>query len=96
MENASIIYSYQQIRKIVEAQKEKGWEFLFLGANIDAIETAGNIGISRNRAANFHQDRMGISKSYDAFANAMCSFVADNLINEDWKDEIDKDFKERK
>ena len=51
MENASIIYSYQQIRKMVEAQKEKGWEFIFLGANIDAIETAGNIGISRERAA---------------------------------------------
>ena len=95
MENASIIYSYQQIRKMVEAQKEKGWEFIFLGANIDAIETAGNIGISRNRAANFKADHSGVSHSYGAFGDALCCFMNSNFISDDWKANLDKDFKER-
>ena len=96
MENASIIYSYQQIKKMVEAQKEKGWEFIFLGANIDAIETAGNIGISRERAANFHNDRSGISHSYGAFANAISCFMSEKAISDDWKAALDEDFKNRK
>ena len=96
MENASIIYSYQQIRKMVEAQKEKGWEFIFLGANIDAIETAGNIGISRERAANFHNDHKGISHSYGAFGNALACFMNAGSISDTWKATLDKDFKERK
>jgi len=95
MENASIIYSYQQIRKMVEAQKEKGWEFLFLGANIDAIETASNIGINRDRAANFHNDHSGISHSYGAFGHALACFMSNNIIGEDWKADLDKDFKDR-
>ena len=96
MENASIIYSYQQIKKMVEAQKELGWEFLFLGANIDAIEIASNIGISRNRAANFHNDRSGISHSYGAFGNALACFMNANIIKDCWKDDLDKDFNNRK
>lgn len=96
MENASIIYSYQQIKKMVEAQKEKGWEFLFLGANIDAIEIASNIGISRDRAANFHNDRSGISHSYGAFGNALACFMNANIIKDCWKDDLDKDFNDRK
>ena len=95
MENASIIYSYQQIRKMVEAQKERGWEFLFLGANIDAIETASNIGINRDRAANFHNDHSGISHSYGAFGNALACFMNSNFIGDDWKTSLDKDFKDR-
>ena len=96
MENSSIIYNYPEIKKMVEAQKEKGWEFLFLGANIDAIETADNIGISRNRAANFHQDHIGTSKSYGAFGNALACFMTENIIKDSWKADLDKDFKERK
>ena len=96
MENASIIYNYQQIQKMVEAQKEKGQEFIFLGANIDAIETAGNIGISRERAANFHNDHKGISHSYSAIGDAMCCFMNSNFISDEWKNNLDKDFKERK
>ena len=95
MENASIIYSYQQIRKMVEAQKEKGWEFIFLGANIDAIETAGNIGISRERAANFHNDHSGISHSYSAIGDAMCCFMSAGAISDSWKDSVDEDFNKR-
>ena len=95
MENASIVYSYEEIKKMVEAQKELGWEFLFLGANIDAIETAGHLGISRNRAANFHQDQMGISQSYGAFADAMYCFMSAGSIADNWKDDVEKDFNER-
>ena len=95
MENSSVIYSYQEIKKMVEAQKELGWEFLFLGANIDAIETAGHLGISRNRAANFHQDHAGISQSYNAFGDAMCCFMADGIIADNWKSDVEEDFKQR-
>ena len=95
MENASIIYSYQQIKKMVEAQKEKGWEFIFLGANIDAIETAGNIGIRRERAANFHNDHKGISHSYSAIGDAMCCFMSAGSISDSWKNSVDEDFNKR-
>ena len=95
MENASIIYSYPEIRKMIEVQKKKGWEFLFLGANIDAIETAGHLGISRNRAANFHNDHKGISQSYSAFGDAMCCFMSAGSISDSWKDSVDEDFQKR-
>ena len=96
MENASINYTYQQIRKMVEEAKEKRrWEFLFLGANIDAIETAGNLGISRNRAANFHNDSRGISRSYDAFGDVLCCFASKGFVNDDWKAAVDEDFNSR-
>ena len=67
-----------------------------MGANIDAIETAGNIGISRERAANFHNDHKGISHSYSAIGDAMCCFMNSNFISDEWKNNLDKDFKERK
>ena len=96
MENASINYSYPQIRKMIEAQKELGWEFLFLGANIDAIETAGHLGISRNRAANFHQDAIGISRSYEALGDAMACLMCEVPLDDNWKESVDEDFANRK
>ena len=97
MENASINYTYQQIRKMVEEAKEKRrWEFLFLGANIDAIETARNFGIDESRAANFINDGEGIKTMYMAECCLM-SDIRNNRINErSWKKNVDADYIRRR
>ncbi len=65
MENASRIYDYKKVKKMVETEKDKhGWEFLFLGANIDAIEVAGRFGISADRALNYECDSAGTALNY--------------------------------
>ena len=72
MENASNRYSSQEIKAKIKHQTEKyGWEFIFLAANIDAVETAENIGIRRERAANFHQTKEGVGRSYYAMSEAI-------------------------
>lgn len=72
LENASRIYSYKKVKKMVELEKNKyGWEFLFLGANIDAIEVAGKFGIGADRAVNYECDEVGTSIQYEAIANAV-------------------------
>ena len=97
-ENSSERYSYKQIKKLVEAQKELGWEFIFLGANIDAVSVASSIGVSASRAVNYHSDKVGTKKTYGAIAGFMSAFAAPNFskINDDWREELDKDFKSRK
>lgn len=72
MENASRRYSAQEIRAKVKRQTEKyGWEFIFLAANIDAVETADHIGIRRERAANYRQTNRGVERSYYAMSEAI-------------------------
>ena len=98
-ENSSERYNYKQIKKLVEAQKEKGWEFIFLGANIDAVNVAGSMGISANRAVNYHSDKVGTKKNFAAVSNFM-SFAAAmpdfSKVNDEWREELDEDFKSRK
>ena len=66
MENASRRYTSQQVKTMIQRQKEKyGWEFLFLGANIDAVETAGSLGIAPDRAVNYHCDSEGTRLNYE-------------------------------
>ena len=97
LENASCEYSYDRVKKMVERQKEKyGWEFLFLGANIDAIETAGRFGITADRAANYHSDRKGTALNYEVLADAVCEMrVSAAPISAKWKKRIDEDFRKR-
>lgn len=97
LENASREYSYGRVKKMVEQQKEKyGWEFLFLGANIDAIETAGRFGISADRAANYNSDREGTALNYEVLAETVCKMrVAAAPIDAGWKKRIDEDFQRR-
>ena len=72
MENASREYSYDQVKKMVEHQREKyGWEFLFLGANIDAIKAVGRVGISADRAANYNSDHEGTALNYEVLAETV-------------------------
>ena len=99
MENASTRYSYADVKKLVEAQKESGWEFVFLGANIDAAETAGRFGISANRAMNYHSDHIGTRKAFDAFGGLMCCFAAAPMgeeLDESFLEEVKRDFMSRK
>ena len=97
LENASREYSYDRVKKMVERQKEKyGWEFLFLGANIEAIETAGRFGITADRAANYHSDHIGTALNYEVLADAVCEMrVSAAPIGASWKKRIDEDFKMR-
>ncbi|HAE43869.1 MAG TPA: hypothetical protein DCG34_13300 [Clostridiales bacterium] len=96
MENASREYSYGRIKKMVEHQKEKyGWEFIFLGANIDAVLTAERFGIEHDRSANYHADGEGTRLNFEAVSNVVSDLRASKSISKDWKENIDKDFERR-
>ena len=96
MENASYRYSSDEVKRMVERQKEKyGWQFLFLGANIDAVETAKHFGIGADRAVRFHNDRRGVALNYEAVSRTVGSMRACAPITEDWKADIEADYKSR-
>lgn len=96
MENASREYNYAKVRTMIERQKERyGWEFIFLGANIDAVQTAAMFGIEKDRAANYHADSEGTQLNYKVVSEAVSSFRASRPMSNDWKKEIDEDFKKR-
>ena len=96
MENSSTKYSFAKVKKIVEKKKQKGWEFLFLGANIDAAETAGSFGIDSSHAVNYHSDSAGTELNYKVLACAVQNFRSAGKVSEDWKAEIEEDFETRK
>lgn len=96
MENASREFSYEKIRQMIERQKSKyGWEFIFLGANIDAIATAERFGISEDRATNYNADSEGTLLNYDVICETVSCMRASSPISENWKDRIEEDFKKR-
>ena len=89
MENSSHEYSYDKVKKMVEKQKKKyGWEFLFLGANIDAIEVAGRFGIAANRAINYESDRQGTQLNYEVLSRTVSEFRACECDDEADMDEM--------
>lgn len=97
MENASRKYSSQEVKKMIERQKKKyGWEFLFIGANIDAVETAASIGISRERAVNYHADSQGTGVVYAAVSEAVCNVRAQQPLASEWSKNINDDYEKRK
>ena len=97
LENASRRYSFKDVKKMIKRQKEKyNWEFLFLGANIDAIDVAGDLGILPERASNFHADSDGMTKVFRAVGNAMSSARAHRPMSVAWKEEVEADFEQRK
>ena len=96
MENASHRYSSDEVKAMVEKEKAKhGWEFLFLGANIDAVETAARFGIGRDRAVNFHSDSRGQALNYKVVSEAVCQVRCNAPLGANWKDEIEADFRSR-
>ena len=97
MENASRCYTYDKVRVMIERQREKyGWEFLFLGANIDAAREAARFGIRSDCAADYHADSVGTEVIYEAVSEAVCQVRRSAPLAADWKQNIDADFKGRK
>lgn len=96
MENASREYSDSKIKAMIEHQKSKyGWEFIFLGANIDAVETAGRFGISEDRAVNYNADSVGTILNYEVIGEAVSTIRANKEMKSDWKKRIEKDYQSR-
>jgi uncharacterized protein YegL len=99
MENASSEFSYGRIKSMIKNQKAiHGWEFIFLGANIDAIDVASRFGVSCNRAQNFHNDSEGIALNYAVVCETVTAFresPAGVGIDDDWGAEIQADYKSR-
>ena len=99
MENASREYVYDDIKKLIERQKaEHSWEFIFLGANIDAVEVADRFGITRNRAQNFHSDSQGERLKYGILNRTVSAYreSAESMIPDNWNAELEEDYKKRK
>ena len=97
MENASHRYSSDEVKRMVNRQKEKyGWEFLFLGANIDAVETAARFGISEDRAVRYHNDARGQQLNYESVSEAVRCVRSCAPLGRAWKDKIERDFSSRK
>ena len=97
MENASRRYTYDKVRRMIEREKEKyGWEFLFLGANIDAAVEAKRFGIDESMAANYHCDEEGTALNYEVISEAITSVRACAApLSADWKQKIDADYRRR-
>lgn len=96
-ENASFRYDYARIKEMIERQKQKyGWEFLFIGANIDAIETASKFGIAPNRAVNYHADHEGTQVVYETICASVSDVRACKPLSEDWDKQIREDYEKRK
>jgi len=95
-ENASERYDYEKVRRMIQHEKEKyGWEFLFLGANIDAAAEAKRFGISADRAVNYKCDEAGTALNYEVISDAVCSVRASRPLEADWKARIDEDVRKR-
>ncbi len=96
MENASRHYNAERVKQMIERQKARyGWEFLFLGANIDAVETARHFGIGADRAVNYHSDSAGTQLNYEVLSEAICAVRGSVQLGADWKKRIDEDFESR-
>ena len=97
MENASRRYDSETVKKMIERQMAKyGWEFLFLGANIDAVETASRFGIGADRAVNYHSDHQGTQLNYEVLSEAVSTVRCSAALGMEWKKRIDEDYKTRK
>ena len=96
MENASRKYTYDRLKAMIERQKEKyGWEFIFLGANIDAAREAARFGIGADRAVNYNADSVGTAVIYEAVSEAVCSVRASKPMSNAWRRKVDEDYKKR-
>ena len=96
MENASRHYSSDRVKQMIERQKScYGWEFLFLGANIDAAKEAARFGIGADRSVNYKCDEAGTALNYEVISEAVCSVRAARPLSADWKRRIDEDVQRR-
>ena len=97
MENASHFYSSDKVKAMIEHEKTKyGWEFLFLAANIDAVQTAASFGIGADRAVDYRADGKGTRVLYDTVGSAVSAVRASRPLAADWAGDIKKDSKQRR
>lgn len=96
LENSSTEFNYKKIKGMIEQQKKVGWEFIFLGANIDAIGTATELGIDSDYAVEFHADKKGVQTNFSAVTETVLNYRKEGKIEKDWKKEIEADYKRRK
>ena len=97
LENASHKFSSSEVKKMIEKRKEKdGWEFLFIGANIDSVETAKHFGIGADRAVNYKADKKGTRVLYEAVGSAVCAMRKSAPLTSEWREDIDADYESRK
>ena len=97
MENASRRYSYDQVHEMITRQKEKyGWEFLFLGANIDAAREAARFGITQEHAVNYHADSKGTAVIYEAVGEAVRNVRSGAPMASNWRQSVDADYQNRR
>lgn len=95
-ENSSREYCADTVKALIERHKaEFGWEFIFLSANIDAVETAGRFGISADRAQNYHADSDGVELNFRVMSEAVSCFRESTAVPADWNSRIEKDYKKR-
>jgi len=91
-ENASKQYNLHHVKTMIEQKKKQGWEFIFLGANIDAVTTAADFGISADRAQNYHADSAGVNLNFCVMSEAISSFRENNEMNPNWNEKIQEDY----
>lgn len=97
MENASREFSSESVKALIRRQKEQyGWDFLFLGANIDAVATAAHFGIAADRAVDYHADAQGTAVIYDTLSDAVSKVRRNAPMSASWSENIKKDYKNRK
>lgn len=97
MENSSREFTYPKVKEMIEEVQQKyNWEFLFLGANIDAVREAARYGIREDRAVRHHSDSVGTSKNYETINDAMTNLRTFKGIDKNWKNKIEDDYKNRK
>lgn len=95
-ENASCRYDYDTVRAMIERQKENyGWDFLFLGANIDAVAEARRFGIDADCAVDYKCDEEGTALNFSVISDVVCGVRSNGRIESDWKKQIDDDVKKR-
>lgn len=96
-ENASREYNYKQIKSMIgQVQEKYNWEFLFLGANIDAVSEARKFGIDETRAVRYHSDKRGTKVNNETINKVMTSYRTMSVIEKNWKEEVEADYKSRK
>lgn len=96
-ENSSREFTYRKVKELIERQqKDCGWEFIFLGANIDAGEEAARIGIDPDQAVRYECDSAGTLLNFEVLGKAMCSVRKGKKLNRSWKKDIEKYYGEKK
>lgn len=96
LENSSREFDYKKIKQMIQKQKECGWEFIFLGANIDAIGTASELGIDSDHAVEFHADEEGVQMNFSVVTETVLNYRKEGKIEKEWKKEIEADYNRRK